>query len=160
MPLIELTTNINAPIERCFDLARSIDLHILSTEGTDEKAIAGVTSELIAQNEEVTWRANHFGISQTLSSRITAFERPYHFRDEMIRGAFKSIEHDHIFHESGGRTVMKDIFYFESPGWIFGAMVNRLFLTRYLRSVLTKRNRMIKRVAESDHWKEILNLRS
>jgi ligand-binding SRPBCC domain-containing protein len=158
MPLIELTTIINAPIERCFDLARSIDLHKLSTEGTDEEAIAGVTSGLIGKNQEVTWRAKHFGISQRLSSRITELERPYHFRDEMIKGAFKSIKHDHIFSKSGSNTVMKDKFYFESPGWILGALFNSLVLTRYLCSLLTKRNQMIKRIAESDDWQKILNM--
>src|SRR5690606_21247689 len=158
MPLIELTTIINAPIDRCFDLARSIDLHKLSTEGTDEEAIAGVTSGLIGKNQEVTWRARHFGITQTLTSRITKFDRPYLFRDEMIKGAFKTIKHDHIFCESGDKTVMQDKFYFESPGWIVGAVFNHFVLTRYLHSILTKRNQMIKRIAESDDWKNILNI--
>jgi ligand-binding SRPBCC domain-containing protein len=157
MPSIELTTLIDAPIERCFDLSRSIDLHKLSTEGTDEEAIAGVTSGLIGKGQQVTWRARHFGISQTLTSRITAYDRPYHFRDEMIKGAFKSIRHDHKFQESGGKTVMKDEFYFESPGWVFGRLLNQLLLTKYLRSFLTRRNEMIKRTAESDDWKKILN---
>jgi ligand-binding SRPBCC domain-containing protein len=158
MPLIELTTTIHAPIERCFDLARSIDLHKLSTEGTDEEAIGGVTSGLIGKNQEVTWRAKHFGILQTLSSRITEYERPYYFRDEMIKGAFKSIKHDHNFTQSSGITVMKDKFHFESPGWIVGALVNSLILTSYLRSLLMKRNQMIKRIAESDEWQKILTV--
>ena len=157
MPLIELTTIIHAPVERCFDLARSIDLHKLSIEGTEEEAIAGVTSGLIGKDQEVTWRARHFGIKQILSSRITEFDRPYHFRDEMIKGAFKSIRHDHRFQESGGKTVMKDEFYFVSPGWLFGVLFNQLLLTRYLRSLLTRRNEMIKKIAESDGWRKILN---
>lgn len=158
MPLIELTTFINAPIERCFDLARSIDLHKLSTEGTEEEAIAGVTSGLIGKGQHVTWRARHFGITQTLSSGITVFDRPYHFRDEMIKGPFKSIRHDHLFEQSGDRTLMRDSFYFESPGWIFGKLFNRLVLTRYLRFVLVRRNEMIKRVAEGNEWKKILKM--
>ncbi len=53
MPRIILDTWINAPVERCFDLARSIDLHKISTEQTNEKAISGVTSGLIGLNETV-----------------------------------------------------------------------------------------------------------
>jgi hypothetical protein len=34
MPLIQLETKIEAPQERVFDLARSIDAHLASTEGT------------------------------------------------------------------------------------------------------------------------------
>lgn len=156
MPLIELTTIIEAPAERCFDLARSIDLHKMSTEGTNEEAIDGITSGLIDKGQQVTWRARHFGITQSLSSKITRFERPLHFRDEMIKGAFKSLIHDHIFHESEGKTVMKDHFYYESPGGIVGNLFNQIILTRYLHTLLTKRNDMIKRVAEGDGWKKIL----
>ena len=150
MPLIELTTIINAPIERCFDLARSIDLHKLSTASTQEQAIAGVTSGLIGKGQRVTWRAKHFGIRQTLTSEITQFEYPFHFRDEMIRVAFKAIKHDHGFHQIENQTVMTDKFYFESPGGIIGEMFNGLVLTNYLKNILTKRNNIIKEVAECD----------
>lgn len=48
MPVIELVTEINAPIHVCFDMARSIDLHKLSTAQTREEAVAGAASGLIA----------------------------------------------------------------------------------------------------------------
>jgi ligand-binding SRPBCC domain-containing protein len=156
MPVIELTTVINAPIQRCFDLARSIDLHKISTAETDEQAIAGVTSGLIGKHEHVTWQATHFGITQTLTSVITQYEYPFHFRDEMETGIFKMIKHDHIFEAAGDKTIMRDNFEFESPGWIIGKLFNKLILTRYLRNLLTKRNQMIKEVAESDRWRTIL----
>ena len=37
--------------------------------------------------------ARHFGITQELTSRITAFDRPRHFRDEMEKGAFPAVLH-------------------------------------------------------------------
>jgi ligand-binding SRPBCC domain-containing protein len=97
MVVLEQVTLLEAPIERCFDLSRSIDLHMASTTRTGEKAIAGKTSGLIGLDEQVTWRAKHFGVWQEFTSKITAFNRPHHFRDEMIRGAFRSFEHDHYF---------------------------------------------------------------
>ena len=63
MPLIRLETLIRAPIERCFDLARDIGLHVRSTAATREVAIAGVTKGLISLGEEVTWEATHFYVS-------------------------------------------------------------------------------------------------
>ena len=95
MPVIELFTVIDAPMERVFDLARSIDLHTDSTAGTGERAVGGVTSGLIGAGQEVTWRARHFGVWQSLTVRITAFERPTHFADAMLRGAFRRMEHHH-----------------------------------------------------------------
>ena len=89
MPFIDIETTIKAPIERCFDLARSIDLHQISTSHTNETAIAGTTSGLIGLNETVTWEATHFGVRQQLTSRITEFEYPNLFTDEMVKGVFK-----------------------------------------------------------------------
>jgi putative ubiquitin-RnfH superfamily antitoxin RatB of RatAB toxin-antitoxin module len=85
MPIIQLETKINSSLEICFDLSTSIDLHKLSTAHTNEEAIAGVTSGLIGLNDSVTWRAKHFGIYQTLTTKITAHNRPHYFRDEQTK---------------------------------------------------------------------------
>ena len=149
MSKIELSTQINASIERCFDLARSIDLHMESTKQTGEQAIAGRTSGLIALGETVTWRAKHFGIWQTLTSKIIQFDYPNSFTDEMVSGAFKSFKHQHLFDTANGQTIMKDVFVFESPYGILGKIVNYLFLTRYMKNLLRKRNTVIKETAEA-----------
>ncbi len=156
MPTIELATAIAAPIERVFDLARSIDLHTNSTSSTGERAIAGVTSGLIGPGQEVTWRARHFGVWQSLTVRVTVFERPTHFADAMLRGAFRSMEHHHYFEQSGSGTTMRDVFSFQSPLGILGRIADFLFLTRYMKSFLIERNRVIKATAESDDWNQYI----
>ncbi|SEL97860.1 SRPBCC family protein [Parapedobacter koreensis] len=157
MPIIELKTDIVAPIDVCFDLARSIDFHQLSTGNTRERAVAGITTGLIGLGETVTWEATHFGIRQRLTSVITAYERPYHFCDEMVKGAFSYIRHDHFFEEINGAAVMIDRFDFGSPLGILGRLTNRLVLTGYLRKFISQRNALIKQYAESDKWKEVLS---
>lgn len=153
MPIIELATFIAAPIDRVFDLARSIDLHTDSAAGSGERAIAGITSGLIGLHDEVTWRAKHFGIRQSLSVRITEFQHPTHFADVMLRGAFRRMVHHHHFEPSDNGTIMRDVFTFESPLGILGNIGNWLFLKRYMRAFLIERNRVIKTTAESDAWK-------
>lgn len=155
MPTLYLTTEINAPIQRCFDLSRSIDLHMVSTQQTNERAIAGVTSGLINLDEEVTWRARHFGIYQELTTRITAFQAPVFFEDKMVKGAFKKMEHKHFFKQQGIYTIMKDEFMFDAPYGLLGKLAN-LILVPYMRHFLKQRNRTIKEVAESTKWKAIL----
>jgi ligand-binding SRPBCC domain-containing protein len=149
MTQIELSTPINAPIEKCFDLARSIELHIASTKQTGEQAIAGRTTGLIGLGETVTWRAKHFGVWQTLTSKITEFDYPNSFTDEMVEGAFKTMRHEHLFYAVNGQTLMKDIFIFESPYGRLGDMVNFIFLGWYMNRLLKKRNAVIKQVAEN-----------
>ncbi len=156
MATIELVTLILAPKERCFDLSRSVELHVASTKHTGERAVAGVTSGLLQLGEEVTWSARHFGVRQKLTSRITAFERPVHFRDSMVAGAFRRFDHDHFFTARGDATEMRDVFDFESPLGPLGRIADALVLTRYLRGLLERRNEMIKHAAESDEWRALL----
>lgn len=156
MPIIKLETKIEAPVERVFDLARSIDLHKDSMSKYDEKAVAGVTSGLINMNETITWEATHFGIRQNLTSAITAFERPHYFRDSMVKGVFKRFDHDHYFEQNGEETITKDVFDYNSPLGILGNIADALFVEAHLREMLEERNKLIKRVAESDDWRKFL----
>lgn len=156
MPIIELITEINAPIERCFNLSLSIDLHTDSTTGTNEKAIAGVTSGLIKQGETVTWEATHFGLKQHLTTLITKVDFPNSFEDKMLKGAFKNFYHKHLFEKDGQKTIMKDVFEFESPFGIFGKLFNYFVLTNYMKKFLRERNGIIKKIAESNDWKKYI----
>src|SRR5713226_3268110 len=112
---LRLETWIAAPMQRCFDAARDLDLHVKSVAHTNERAVGGRTSGLIEMGEEVTWRARHFGITQHFTSRITAFDRPRYFQDSMQRGAFKSFVHDHRFESENGRTKMIDFLTVVAP---------------------------------------------
>ena len=158
MPIIKLQTEIKADRELVFDLSRSIDLHKISTEHTNETAISGKTSGLIGLTETVTWRAKHFGIYQTLTTEITAFDRPNSFTDEMLKGAFKSFKHEHIFETlNNGGTLMIDLFDYKSPLGLLGIAADFLFLKKYMTNLLVKRNETIKSFAETDKWKEVIS---
>tara|TARA_R110002049_G_scaffold165631_1_gene331540 strand:+ start:1223 stop:1687 length:465 start_codon:yes stop_codon:yes gene_type:complete len=148
MPLIHLTTIISAPILVVFDLSRSIDFHQNSVSKTREKAIAGRTSGLIKLNETVTWSAVHFGVRQQLTTIITEMDSPTYFVDEMVKGAFKSIRHEHYFSFEDEKTTMVDQFYFESPFGILGKLVNLIILKKYMTYFLQERNKAIKLAAE------------
>ena len=148
MPIIHLETFIRAPVELCFDLARSVDVHMASTNYTGERAISGVTSGLMNLNDEVTWEATHFGVRQRLTSRITAFDRPRMFRDEMQRGAFKYWRHTHLFESRAGGTLMIDEADYASPCGLLGRIADALVLERHMRRLLVTRNNHIRQVAE------------
>jgi len=153
MAIIELAIEIRAPIERVFDLSRFIELHVETTSRTSERAVGGVITGLIGAEQQVTWQARHFGIQQELTSRITAFARPHHFRDSMVRGAFRRLDHDHFFEQRGETTIMRDRFDFESPLGFLGRIADSLVLTSYLKAFLVERNQRIKTIAESDEWR-------
>ena len=157
MPLIHLTTFIAAPAERVFDLSRSIDVHKKSMAHTNEQAVAGTTSGLIKQDETVTWKAKHLGKTRVLKVRVSNMQSPASFTDEMVSGDFKNMKHEHHFKPIKNGTLMIDLFSFESPYGAAGKLVNYIFLKRYLRKLLERRNQAIKEFAETEKWKFLLN---
>ena len=156
---IEETTIIDAPIERCFDLSRSVEVHLLSNVHSGEQAIAagGVTSGLVGLGQQVTWRARHFYIWQNLTSETTALETPAYFQVTMIRGIFRFMQADHWFRSlPSGATEMRDNFRIAAPLPLVGPLAEALFLRRYMLALLRERNAVIKQVAESDEWRKYL----
>ena len=144
MPKIILEIIIDAPREVVFDLARSIDFHKESTKHTKEQAIAGKTKGLIELGESVTWRAKHFGFWLILESKVTEFDYPNSFADEMVRGNFKSFKREHIFEIKGDKTVMTDIFDYKSPLGFLGKLADMFFLKKYMTKFLSTRNTILK----------------
>jgi len=143
-----LQTLIAAPSDEVYDLARDIDLHARSMAHTNERAVAGRTSGRIALGETVTWRARHFGITWSLTSRIVAAEPPTRLVDEQVRGPFRSFRHEHRFEGVPTGTLMIDDWEHVAPFGVVGRVVDRLVLERYMRGLLETRNRTLKAEAE------------
>ncbi len=148
MPVLRIATQIQAPPETCFDLSRSIDLHLESMIVSQERAVAGVTSGLIGYGQEVTWEARHLGRLWRMTSRITEFDPPHRFVDEMVRGPFGSYRHEHAFEPNDGGTRMTDVVRFRMGLGVLGRLADP-FATAYLRRLMVMRNGTIKRKAES-----------
>ncbi|MDB5049109.1 MAG: hypothetical protein JWO30_2180 [Fibrobacteres bacterium] len=142
---IEEKTLFKVPIETVFDAERNITLHSATQGHRGERAVAGVTSGLIENGQEVEWEAVHFGIKQRLRVRITHMEKPGYFRDEQVFGAFKTFSHEHRFCALGaGETEKTDIMTIEAPFGPLGRLGEKLFLKRYMTAFLRKKNRELK----------------
>jgi ligand-binding SRPBCC domain-containing protein len=156
MSMFTLQTLIKNNIEVVFNLSRSIDLHLISTAKTNEKAVAGRTSGLINLHETVTWQAKHLFKKRYFTSKITAYNFPFSFTDEMQKGDLKSFHHQHIFEEKDEGTLMKDIIHLEAPYGLLGKFVMWLFLKNYFKKLLIDRNKVIKHFAETSLWQTVL----
>jgi ligand-binding SRPBCC domain-containing protein len=121
-----------------FDASLSIDAHVQSMAGSREEAIAGVTTGRIGLGETVTWRARHFGVWFTMTSRISELERPHRFVDEQVRGPFRVFRHVHTFEVLEDGCRMTDDITVASP--LLGALAEQLVLVPYLRRLIARRN--------------------
>src|SRR5258708_28799890 len=148
MPEIHLETFIAAPREVCFDLERNVDVPQASTSATGERAISGVTEGLMDLGDEVTWEAWQFGLRFRMTSKITLFDRPARFSDEMQSGPFQYWRHHHRFDPVKGGTLMVDDVEFSSPLGPVGRLIEALVLSRHIRNLLSERNAAIRRLAE------------
>ena len=141
---IELRTLISAPPQVCFDLSRDLDLHLESMASSSERAVGGRTSGLIDAEETVTWEGRHFGRTWRMTSRISEFDPPRWFVDEMVSGPFGRYRHEHEFVATETGTLMIDRVNFSAPLGPLGRVAEVLFLHSYLTRLLTTRNNLIK----------------
>ena len=156
MPTIYLETTIKASPSIVFDLSRSVNLHKASMTHHREEIIDGVCRGLMKKGDTVTWKAKHLWQNRTLNVKLTELEAPHFFADEMIKGDFKKMRHEHQFKKVENGTLMIDRFYFETPFGILGQFINFLFLKRYMTRLLEERNKTIKQIAETNQWKQYL----
>lgn len=136
-----VVTRARLPAEALFDASLSIDEHVASMKQFGERAIAGVTHGSIGLGETVTWRARHFGVWFTMTSKITSLERPDRFVDEQVRGPFRSFRHEHAFVRDGDGTVMIDTLTVGAP--LFGRFAEQVVLLPYLRRLIAQRQRHV-----------------
>jgi ligand-binding SRPBCC domain-containing protein len=150
--VIELETVIGAPLERCFDLSLSVELHLDSTVSSGERVVAGRTTGLFGPGETVSWEARHLGRRRRLTVQVTAHDRPHHFRDEQVEGPFRGMAHDHWFEATPAGTRMRDRFEFSTRLSVFDGFV----VAPHLRRLLVTRNAAIKSAAETEGWRTYL----
>jgi hypothetical protein len=142
---------INAPVERCFLLALSVDLHVASARSL-QKAVKGVTTGLIGLGESVTFEGHDLTGDGPHTSVIDELRACTYFREVMVTGNFRYFVHEHHFATMDDGTRMRDEIRF-SASW---GHLGRVLARRRIKAFLKQRNSVIKRVAESDEWRKYL----
>jgi ligand-binding SRPBCC domain-containing protein len=147
------TVHINAPIDRCFLLATSIELVSLSL---NMRPVEREAKGLVEPDDRLLWHGWKFGFPQMHETVITAYERPHYFQDSMRRGRFKRYQHEHSFTEIDGHTLLHDKIRFSLPlGWV-GDIVAKNVIVPYIARSLHTHLQLLKRVAETDEWRKYL----
>ena len=149
MPTLIETVSIRAPIERCFDLARSIDFHEDAARSIRAKAVGGKTRGLSGAGDSTCWQATFFGLSFRLTTRIQDFTPSVSFSDVMTQGLFKNFSHHYRFTIQDDRTQLEDRFVFESPLGFLSGLLDRGLLLKPMRRAQNERLRAIKFALEN-----------
>ena len=98
----------------------------------------------------MTFEGIHFGVRQRFTAKVTEFDCPRRFVDEMTSGAFRAMKHIHEFAPCETGTRMTDTLQWISPLGVLGKIADTLFVTRHLKGFLLERNDALKAFAEND----------
>ena len=146
---------VHAPIERCFLLSTSVA--VVERE-LKMRPMAGRTSGFVQDGDTVLWKGWQLGFPQFHQSKINQYEQNVFFQDFMLRGRFRTFEHDHAFLKQGNGTVLlRDELRFTMPFGVAGWVVGRWVLLPHIRGLMRKRFGLIKRLAEGEGWRAYLS---
>ena len=159
MEIIRVGTWIDAPVERCFLLSLSVDLHVASARSTPEETPAVATEGTIGEGDMLTFKGRHFGVRWRHTSLIEKLRPHSYYRDVMVAGPFQHFEHDHHFAAMDDGTRMRDEVRFSARWGLLGRLATRTVLRKRLKAFLMERNALIKRLAESEEWRKYLEMR-
>ena len=157
IPVVVHETRVRAPTERCFDLARSVTLHMDSSGTIDARAVEGRCHGLSSEGDETVWSARFCGLRFRMATRIVSFAYPTQFGDRLTCGLLRRFEHVYRFQPlQNGGCAMSDELTVEAPFGVFGRLVEGLYLTRRMHQLVQRRLEHIKAVAESEQWRQYL----
>lgn len=154
MFLLRGSVFVNAPVERCFALSRSVE--IVHRE-LGMNAVAGRTSGLVEENDTVRWEGFKLGFWHYHVSLIDGFTPPTFFRDRMIEGRFKSFSHDHFLEARPEGTLLYDELRFQMPWGPLGWLAGRAVLVPHIRKLMARRFALLKHIAETEEWRQYLS---
>lgn len=159
---------IQAPIGLCFALSthlsiveRELGMHPVdhpNEQGTLAGVPAGRTGGLVTAGDTVRWEGIKLGFANYHVSLVVpeTWNPPHFFQERMIAGRFRSFEHDHSLIETPKGTFLDDCIRFAMPlGWA-GDLAGRAILVPYLLGLMRRRFALLKRLAETDEWRDYL----
>lgn len=151
---IRARTQVQAPVERCFDLSCSI---ALVKEELGMTPVEGRTTGLVQDGDTVRWQGWQLGLPQFHVTLISGYQRPTFLQDTMLKGRFKHFQHDHHLRRmEGNATELYDELRFSLPFGIAGRLVARWIMVPHIRGLMSSRFARIRRIAESDDWRRYI----
>lgn len=149
MPLVCTTTLIHAPAAVAFALALDVREHTAALAHTGERVLPpGRVAGRLEAGDLVRFRARHLGVGWSLDARVVLVDEDRRFLSEQIRGPFRSLQHEHLFAETGAGTLMTDRISWVTPLGLVGRLADEVAVRRTLLRILAARNAHLKRRAE------------
>lgn len=143
MHILIKETIINRPLKEVFDFfSEAENLNKLTPPELYFKIITP-SPIIIRQGTIIDYKIKLNGISFHWKTEITVFENQKRFVDTQLKGPYKVWIHEHSFEEREGKTYMKDVVQFLSPGWVLEPIINKLFVEKKVKAIFEYRQKIL-----------------
>lgn len=114
------STLLALPIERVFDFFSKAENLEAITPPELQFRITTPLPIAMTQGTLIDYRLKLNGVSFGWRTRISAWDPPYAFVDEQLKGPYAVWHHTHTFADEGGKTRMDDEVLYKLPLWPLG----------------------------------------
>jgi len=139
--VVETELRIPRPIDEVFAFhADAHNLQAITPAFLDFRIVTPAPIEMKA-GARIEYRLRLRGVPIRWLTEITAWEPPFRFVDEQVRGPYRLWQHEHTFEARDGETIMRDRVRYAVPfgllvDWAVAPDVRRIF--RYRQEALLR----------------------
>ena len=102
--------------------------------------VLSCSTPAICKGSLIDYKIRLRGLPLRWRSLISAFEPPFRFVDEQVRGPYRRWVHEHTFEDRNGKTLVRDEVRYAVLG---GALINRLLVRKDLQVIFDYRSRRL-----------------
>lgn len=95
----------------------------------------------------IDYKLRLHGVPIRWKTEISAWEPPYRFVDQQLKGTYKYWHHEHTFEEIEGGTLVKDCVKYGVPG---GRLIHKFFVEKDLIKIFSFRQHAMWEIFESE----------
>jgi ligand-binding SRPBCC domain-containing protein len=138
---IKTVQKIPVSLDKAWDFFSSpANLQAITPNTISFKIISNHHGEIMYAGQIIEYKVKPlFNIPMYWMTEITQVQNKEYFIDEQRFGPYSLWHHQHHFQEIPGGVEMTDIVHYKIPFWIFGRIVNALFVKQKLKEIFEYR---------------------
>jgi ligand-binding SRPBCC domain-containing protein len=143
MAVFESDTKLNVSVERLFEFM--IQPKHLKQIAPPEMGLRFLEApEIFQLGDTFKFAVQTMGQLQTITHRISVFETPHLYVEELIEGPLPRWIHTHSFMPlSGEQTLVKDVIEFDPPGGLIGLLMTESRILDHLEDGFHHRHQQL-----------------
>lgn len=148
MAIINITTFIQAPVEKVFELSRNLEMLRKSMVAIQPHITCSSTSNgVLAVGDRTTWKWKFFYKTRVTVLQVTKINSPVLMVQKQVEGNYKTMRMERHFKPCDNGTIMIDVIKFSLKMGMLGALFE-MPLQNHIKKAVKSYARFLKEQAE------------